>query len=462
MIRIFKHYIPKSILYLAVFESVLLYLIIWLAQTLRSIQIGDATPAISDYIEEKIFFVLVVYLVFLATGLYRLETCRDIKFSVVRLVVSMLLAFVAVSVGLYMFPNVDIWRSVIFYAFILTFFVILLSRIFFLKLVDHRSIEKRVIVLGAGKRALKVLESNNNATSNVKFKAFLQMNDQETEIKDALKFKDLESLQGLVDQEACQEIVVAIEERRGNLPVSELLSCKVNGTYISDAASFIEQQVGMLNLEMFNPSWMIFSDGFDNSKKIDLFLKRGFDIIASATLLILSVPLLILTTIAIKLTSKGPVFYKQERVGLMEENFDVLKFRSMTVNAEEDGVPKWAQKNDTRVTLVGNVIRKTRIDEIPQIFNVLKGDMSFVGPRPERPYFVKQLAEKIPMYDKRHTVKPGITGWAQLNYPYGASEEDSKRKLEYDLYYIKNYSIFLDLLILVQTIRVVLWPDGAR
>lgn len=462
MIRIFKHYIPKSILYLAIFESLLLYLIIWLAQTLRSIQIGDSVPQIGDFFVEKIFFVLVVYLVFLATGLYRLETCRDIKFSAARLLVSMLLAFVAVSVGLYMFPNVDIWRSVILYAFILTFLVILLSRFLFLKLVDHRSIEKRVIVLGAGKRALKVLESNNNATSNVRFKAFVKMSDQEIAIDDAVDFKELDSLQSLVDREACQEIVVAIEERRGNLPVSDLLSCKVNGTYISDAASFIEQQVGMLNLEMFNPSWMIFSDGFDHSKKIDLFLKRAFDILASSILLILSVPLLIITTIAIKLTSKGPAFYKQERVGAMDKTFDVLKFRSMTVNAEEDGVPKWAQKNDTRVTLVGKIIRKTRIDEIPQIFNVFKGDMSFVGPRPERPYFVGQLSEKIPMYDKRHTVKPGITGWAQLNYPYGASEEDSKRKLEYDLYYIKNYSIFLDLLILVQTIRVVLWPDGAR
>lgn len=462
MIRIFKHYIPKSILYLAVFESLLLYLIIWLAQTLRSIQIGDTVPAIGDFMVEKLFFVFVVYLVFLATGLYRLETCRDLKFTAVRLLVSMALAFIAVSVGLYMFPDVDIWRSVILYAFILIFVAILFSRFLFLKLVDHRRIEKRVIVLGAGKRALQVLESNNNATSNVRFKAFVKMSDQENEVKDALCFKEIDSLQSLVDQEACQEIVVAIEERRGNLPVSELLSCKVNGTYISDAASFIEQQVGMLNLEMFNPSWMIFSDGFDNSKKIDLILKRTFDVLASSVLLVLSIPILVLTSFAIKLTSKGPIFYKQERVGLMDKTFDVLKFRSMTVNAEEDGVPKWAQKNDARVTLVGNIIRKTRIDEIPQIFNVLKGDMSFVGPRPERPYFVEQLTEKIPMFDKRHTVKPGITGWAQLNYPYGASEDDSKRKLEYDLYYIKNYSIFLDLLILVQTIRVVLWPDGAR
>jgi len=374
----------------------------------------------------------------------------------------MVLSFFAVSVALYMFPDIDIWRSVSVYAIILTYLFLISVRFFFLHFVDHESIETRVIVLGAGKRAKRVLESNDKTTSNVHFIAFLKMGDTENEIKDAKNFKDIEGLGKMVEEEACQEIVVAIEERRGTLPVSDLLACKINGTYITEAASFIERQVGALNLAMFDPSWMIFSDGFDNTKKLDLFLKRMFDIFASAILLIVSIPILLLTAIAVKLTSKGPIFYRQERMGLMGRTFEVLKFRSMTANAEVDGVPQWAQKNDARVTLVGKFIRKTRIDEIPQIFNVLRGDMSFVGPRPERPYFVEQLTEKIPMFDKRHTVKPGITGWAQLNYPYGASVEDSRRKLEYDLYYIKNYSIFLDLLILVQTIRVVLWPDGVR
>ncbi|MEZ5758873.1 MAG: TIGR03013 family PEP-CTERM/XrtA system glycosyltransferase [Emcibacteraceae bacterium] len=440
----------------------MLYLVIWLALAIRFDQIGDPVPGFNDYTAEKIFYVVIVYLVLLATGLYRLETCRDIRISAVRLSVSMILSFFAISIALYMFPNIDIWRSVSVYAIILTYLMLISVRFFFLHFVDHESIETRVIVLGAGKRAKRVLESDDKSTSNVKFIAFLRMGENENEIEDAINYKDIESLEGLVEKRACQEIVVAIEERRGTLPVSDLLACKINGTYISEAASFIERQVGALNLAMFNPSWMIFSDGFDNTKKRDLFVKRLFDVLASATLLIVSMPLLIITALAVKLTSKGPVFYRQERTGLMGKNFDVLKFRSMTQNAEADGVPQWAQKNDARVTLVGKFIRKTRIDEIPQIFNVLRGDMSFVGPRPERPYFVEQLTQKIPMFDKRHTVKPGITGWAQLNYPYGASEEDSRRKLEYDLYYIKNYSIFLDLLILVQTIRVVLWPDGVR
>ena len=462
MIRIFKHYIPKSILALALIECAMLYLVIWFAIAMRFLQIGIAAPTYSDYTAEKIFYVVIVYLVLLATGLYRLDTCRDIKMSAVRLSVSMVLSFFAVSVALYLFPSIDIWRSISVYAVTFTFLFLITGRYFFLHFVDHESIETRVIVLGAGNRAKRVLESDDRKTSNVNFIAFIRMGENENEIDGAVNYSELESLEKLVEEQACQEIVVAIEERRGTLPVSDLLACKINGTYISEAASFIERQVGALNLATFNPSWMIFSDGFDNTKRIDLAVKRLFDVVASATLLVVSTPLLILTAIAVKLTSKGPVFYRQERMGLMGQPFDVLKFRSMTVNAEADGVPKWAQENDVRVTLVGKVIRKTRIDEIPQIFNVLRGDMSFVGPRPERPFFVEQLTEKIPMFDKRHTVKPGITGWAQLNYPYGASEEDSRRKLEYDLYYIKNYSIFLDLLILIQTIRVVLWPDGVR
>ncbi len=462
MIRIFKHYIPKSILILALIETGLLYLVIWGALALRFVQINSAPPTFFQYTYEKIFYVIIVYLVLLATGLYRLDTCRDIKNSAVRLSVSMILAFVAVSVALFMFPNIDIWRSVSVYAIVMTYITLMICRALFLYFVDHESIEKRVIVLGAGPRAKRVLDSNDKTTSNVKFITFLRMGKTENTIPDTVEYDQIECLEKLVEETACQEIVVAIEERRGTLPMADLLACKINGTYITDAANFIEQQVGALNLAMFNPSWMIFSDGFDNTKKFDLFVKRFSDIVASAILLIVSMPLLLVTAIAVKVTSSGPVFYRQERVGLMGQTFDVLKFRSMTINAEADGGPQWAQKNDARVTMVGRFIRKTRIDEIPQIFNVLKGDMSFVGPRPERPFFVEQLTEKIPMFDKRHIVKPGITGWAQLNYPYGASEEDSHRKLEYDLYYIKNYSIFLDLLILVQTIRVVLWPDGVR
>lgn len=459
MIRIFKHYIPKSILILALIECVMLYIAIWMAMAIR---IGDEAWGFYEYSTEKFFYVLIVYLVLLATGLYRLDTCRDIKMSVARLSVSMVLSLLAVSATLYMFPSIDIWRSVSVYAITITFLLLILSRLFFRYVVDNKSIETRVIVLGAGKEAKRVLNCNGKATSHVNFIAFIRMDENENSIEDAVDYESVESLEKLAKDNACQEIVVAIDERRGTLPMSDLLACKMNGTYISEAASFIERRVGALNLATFSPSWMIFSDGFDNTKRIDLFAKRIFDIFASAILLIVGMPILLLTALAVKVTSKGSVFYRQERIGQLGRIFKVIKFRSMDQDAEADGVPRWAQKADARVTSVGRFIRKTRIDEIPQIFNVLSGDMSFVGPRPERPFFAKQLTEIMPLFDKRHTVKPGITGWAQVNYPYGASVEDSRRKLEYDLYYIKNYSVFLDLLILVQTVRVVLWAEGVR
>jgi len=323
-------------------------------------------------------------------------------------------------------------------------------------------LKRRVLVLGAGDRAEMVRVSGLSTANDVEFVCFLRVNDNERTIEGAQLYDNNHSLKKYVNKFAVQEIVVAIEERRGSLPIDELLECKMEGCRIVEAMSFIERQSGTVSLKNVNPSWLVFSDGFNGASDVDRILKRVFDVATSLTLLTFSMPILLVTALLVKITSKGPVFYRQERVGLNGHYFKVLKFRSMTHDAEADGVPKWAEKNDVRVTAVGRVIRASRIDEIPQIFNVLNGAMSFVGPRPERPYFVDQLESKIALYGERHRVKPGITGWAQLNYPYGGSEEDTKCKLEYDLYYIKNHSLFLDFLILIQTVRVVLWPDGVR
>ncbi len=219
---------------------------------------------------------------------------------------------------------------------------------------------------------------------------------------------------------------------------------------------------GRVDLDSLNPSWLIFSDGFSAGRRLSSWGKRLFDILASLLLLLLTWPLILLTAIAVKLESRGPAFYRQRRVGLYGETFEVIKLRSMRIDAEVGGKAVWAQKDDPRVTRIGAFIRKVRIDELPQCWSVLKGEMSFVGPRPERPQFVEDLEQKLPYYAERHMVKPGITGWAQINYPYGASIEDSRQKLEYDLFYAKNYSPFLDILILLQTLRVVLFPEGAR
>lgn len=264
----------------------------------------------------------------------------------------------------------------------------------------------------------------------------------------------------LAREQNVEEIVVALDDRRDSMPVRALLDCKLAGLTITDYATFWERETGKVDLEALHPSWLIFSDGFVGGRP-QAIVKRVFDLMSSLVLLAATFPLLCLTAILVRLDSPGPIFYRQERVGLNGVPFPLLKFRSMANDAEKDGVPRWAEVNDTRVTGVGRVIRLTRVDEIPQIINVMRGEMSFIGPRPERPFFVDRLKDLIPYYYERHRVKPGISGWAQLNYPYGASDEDAKQKFQFDLYYIKNYSLFLDLIVLVQTARVVMWPSGA-
>jgi sugar transferase (PEP-CTERM system associated) len=258
------------------------------------------------------------------------------------------------------------------------------------------------------------------------------------------------------------EIVVAVRERRGGvLPLRELLDCKLAGVTVNDLSSFFERMRGQVRLDSLRASWLIYGDGFRQGIGRTV-VKRLFDVLAASVLLVVTAPVMLLAAIAIALESGFPVIYRQERVGQGGRTFKVLKFRSMRLDAEADGKPRWASNSDDRITRVGHFIRKTRIDELPQIFNVLHGDMSFVGPRPERPYFVDQLTDQIPFYAARHSVKPGITGWAQVRYAYGASVDDAVQKLQYDLYYVKNHTLFLDVLVLLQTVRVVLTGDGAR
>jgi sugar transferase (PEP-CTERM system associated) len=256
--------------------------------------------------------------------------------------------------------------------------------------------------------------------------------------------------------------VLALQERRNALPLADLLRIKTTGVHVNELSTFLERETGRVDLATASHSWLIFSDGFTSGRMLSTAAKRLFDILASGLLLVVASPVMLIFAILIKLESKGPAFYRQKRVGLYGEEFDVIKLRSMRQDAEVAGIAVWAQENDPRVTRVGRFIRMVRIDEIPQVWVVLKGKMSFVGPRPERMQFVTDLAQQLPFYAERHMVKPGITGWAQINYPYGASLEDARNKLEYDLYYAKNYTPFLDLLILLQTVRVLLWPSGAR
>jgi sugar transferase (PEP-CTERM system associated) len=269
-------------------------------------------------------------------------------------------------------------------------------------------------------------------------------------------------LRRTADELKVSEIVIAVRERRGGvLPLRQLLDARLHGIKVMDLQSFYEREEGVLRIDSMRASWMIFGNGFDQGMSRDL-VKRLFDLIASASLLLLAMPILLLAMIAVVIDSGFPIFYSQERVGFGGRHFRILKLRTMRTDAEKGGQAVWAVAKDPRITRVGNFLRRTRIDELPQLWTVLAGHMSFVGPRPERQFFVDQLVEKIPFYDVRHSVKPGVTGWAQVRYPYGASVEDGLAKLQYDLYYVKNHSLFLDLMILVETIQVVLLGKGAR
>jgi sugar transferase (PEP-CTERM system associated) len=280
-------------------------------------------------------------------------------------------------------------------------------------------------------------------------------------LKDSPKvFSREASIEELVERHQIDEIIVAEREQRGGgVPMDQLLACRIRGIPVIDLAGFYERAKSEVPLDSLKASWLVYGHGFVQGRARQ-WAKRGFDILCSGFLLLLASPIMLLTMLAIKLDSPGPIIYRQERVGLGGRIFMCLKFRSMRTDAEKDGVARWAAKNDARVTRIGAFIRKTRIDELPQLLSVLKGQMSLVGPRPERPSFVAQLKEQIPFYDVRHSVKPGVTGWAQVRYSYGASLEDARRKHQFDLYYVKNNSLFLDLLVLIETVSVVLFREG--
>jgi sugar transferase (PEP-CTERM system associated) len=461
MIRLFRHYIPIPVLLLGILEAGLIFVSGEVAWRLRWYQIGEQPSAISTRLIELCTFLAITWVSFLAVGYYQGSCYRSRRLSTTRLLVGLGFSVLALSILFFLFPDVAIWRSVFFLSTLLVFLTLFITRTIFITFIGEK-FKRRILVLGAGKRAARIAEIEKSPQSDFFAIAYVQMADRETQVASAIPRAEIPSLIAHVDDLRVDDIVLALDERRGSLPVASLLEAKIHGYNVIELSTFLEQETGRLDIDSLNPSWLIFSDGFWASQDFSIFAKRLLDVTASLIMLILTAPILCITALLIKLTSPGPIFYRQERLGQYSKPFKVLKFRSMRIDAEKDGTPQWAQQGDPRVTAVGRFIRATRIDEIPQILNILKGDMSFVGPRPERPFFVEQLAAQIPYFNERHVVKPGLTGWAQLNYPYGASVEDARQKLEYDLYYVKNYSLFLDLLIIIQTVRVILWQDGVR
>jgi sugar transferase (PEP-CTERM system associated) len=338
------------------------------------------------------------------------------------------------------------------------------ARAIFDRAVDTDMLKRRVLVYGAGTRALSLahLRRRSERLGHV-LVGFVSAPGEEISVPAERVLQDDSDLPALCRRLNVDEIVVAMQDRRREFPLADLLECRLGGMDITDLVTFLERETGRVRVDLMSPGWVIFGGGFRRDT-LRRFVARMVDLIASVIIVLISLPVMLLTAIAIKLEDgiKSDVFYRQARVGFRGRLFNLLKFRSMRADAEKAGQAVWAQQNDPRVTRVGAIIRKLRIDELPQILNVLKGHMSFVGPRPERPQFVDELSARIPYYAQRHTVKPGITGWAQICYPYGSSEHDSLQKLQYDLYYIKHSSILFNIAILLQTAEVVFMGKGAR
>ena len=468
-IRILRHYIHTPYLVMSLIEGLLILLSAFLGHFTR---FGEF-PELAEQLGPASSFALILIIAMSAMGVYAARVREGYIGMMLRTAVAIfLLGTAAVAVLSYVFPALGMARGVLLFSTFEAFLLLAFWRWATGKLLSEDALKRRVLILGSGPRARNIARRMRRRSDRRAFvlAGFVNHGGEDLVSDHGARVFSIEgSLLDYCNENKIDEIVVASDERRidrdpqHGLPLEDLLDCRIAGVEICDVQNFIEREACKIDVDLLQPAWMVFSDGFVISTWRE-FNKRSFDLFTSLLLLSVIWPVMLVTALAIWISGrmKEPVLYKQERIGLNGEPFNVLKFRSMRTDAEIDGKARWAVQNDPRVTRIGAVIRKTRIDELPQLFNVLKGDMSFVGPRPERPTFVSELAEKIPYYDQRHRVKPGITGWAQLCYPYGASEDDAKEKLQYDLYYLKNQSILLDMIILLQTVEVVLVGDGAR
>ena len=466
MLRIFKQYYPIRNIFFVIGEGLVIYASVFLASW---IVIKTEPAGFSHWLWLKIFLITFVCQTLLYyNDLYDLTVTDSFLELGIRLLQSLGASAIFLALVYIIFPEAIIGQGIFFVSIGFIILLIVSWRFGYKLILDRNLFNRNIILMGSGDLAkniineisrkkdsgysvsVNVLEhSGNNDSVNKKYAASM------------IYKQNYEGLCDLAQELNTKMIVVAMNERRGTLPVRELIRCRVKGIEIIEGTSFYEMLKGKLIVEQINPAWLIFSKGFRKSRT-KRFLKRTLDIILSLMLLILLLPVIIITAILIRIDSKGPVLFSQDRIGENKKTYMVYKFRSMVADAEKKSGPVWAKDNDDRVTRIGRFIRKWRIDELPQLWNVLIGNMSFVGPRPEREFFVKKLEDIIPYYEERFSVKPGISGWAQVCYGYGASVEDAVEKLNYDLFYIKNMSFFMDLMIILRTIKIVLFGKGAR
>jgi len=467
MVNLFRHHVPAATLVQLFIEAGLFFLAVLIAVKLHRHAATLSEPAV---FAPAFLFACLMVCVNGAFGLYRRDQRLDFVSFVARAIVALFVGFVVAYVTFGMLPYGGIFQDALWFTVVYALAGLVIAHQVLLLPLSRAVFPHRILVLGTGPEARAVEQCLVEANQpNLKLMGFYPLAQGVTlapGTKPAVPAHRIISPAWAIDEAAWKlgvnEIVVAVREQRGGvLPLEQLLTCRVSGVRVSDFAGFIERTRGEVPVTALKASWLIYSDGFRQNWSRSA-VKRLFDLFVSLMLLTLAAPIMVVAALAIALESGFPIIYRQERVGARGQKFWLLKFRSMVRDAEPNGEAKWASVNDARVTRVGKFLRRTRFDELPQLINVLKGEMSFVGPRPERPCFVAELSHKVPFYAVRHSVKPGITGWAQVRAPYGASVEDALRKLQFDLYYVKNHTFFLDLLILLETVRVVLFAEGAR
>lgn len=470
-VRLFRHYLHVPFLVLGLLDFLVLVLALYLAVFFRYFGDPGMLAVYWAYVlPSALAFGMANLIVMVALAVHQAKLEEGLMGMMLRTIMGLIVSLPLAYALAFLLPDY-FWylggKGVVTSASVFGFLLLGVVRSLFFQLIGANRFRRRVLMLGTGNRAHQMedeLQSPMNRKGFV-LAGFVPANEERNHVDESrlCRLREGEDLAAMADRLHIDEIVIAVDDRRhGGLPMEGLLECRMRGVRIIEGASFYERETRKVALEMITPGWLVFSEGFSLST-LSRLSKRVIDMAAALVLLAVTWPLMLLTVIAIKLEDglKAPVLYSQERVGLNGRIFRVHKFRSMGTDAEKGGAV-WAQKDDVRITRVGHVIRKVRIDELPQIFNVLKGEMAFVGPRPERPVFVDQLSDSIPFYSERHRVKPGLTGWAQLCFAYADSEEDTREKLRYDLYYIKNQSLLLDILTMVQTVEVVLFKKGAQ
>ncbi|MCY7317021.1 MAG: TIGR03013 family PEP-CTERM/XrtA system glycosyltransferase [Rubrivivax sp.] len=460
MIRIFNHYVHQAALRGMVFDLTLMMLCAALAISVQTGGLKEALPLAGTH---AFSFAACIFFVNCASGMYEPAATSSFGRAAVRTILVLLVALPLAYLIFGLLPAAVANPVAVQLSMMLGVGALITRRAYIAHSSSAQPARTRILIYGAGPAALVVGQTLRKSDPNAHIVGYVS---GPNEREPAVPAREILALDSSLPQTALKlavdEIVVALTERRaGSMPLRELLDCKASGTKVYDLNTHFEKTLGQIRIDFLSASWLIFGDGF-NQGAWRTGIKRVFDIVCASLLCLLSAPLMVLAALAIKLESRGPVLYRQERVGQNGRVFSITKFRSMRTDAEKDGRPQWAIANDSRVTRIGQIIRRMRIDELPQLFNVLRGEMSLVGPRPERPYFVEQLTQEIPFYALRHSVKPGVTGWAQVRYPYGATVADSQEKLQFDLYYVKNHTLFLDAVVLMETVGVVLTGKGAR